>query len=149
MGGLHLTSSLLWRWTKQKRKKCFGNLSLLLCKTQAIIFYCFVLQHGRLIMSSFYLNCEQPGEIWDCTAIFNERQKVSCGPSCKLLHHCWREIRRIKVIKCPPDYIPWRDLSSNPTNNLNTNADLKVTNSWFMLRLSGTRCDKIEGGYLL
>ena len=30
-------------------KKSFGNLTLLLCKIRAIICYCFVHQHGRLI----------------------------------------------------------------------------------------------------
>ena len=37
-------------------KKSFGNLTLLLCKIRAIICYCFVHQHGRLITlySYFY-----------------------------------------------------------------------------------------------
>ena len=35
--------------TEQKRKRSFGYLTLLLCKTWDIICYCFVQQHGSLI----------------------------------------------------------------------------------------------------
>jgi len=54
---------------------------------------------------------------------------------------------QVKGTKCPPNYNPWRDISSNPTwrvtlfltlkNNPNTNANPKVTTRWFALRLSG------------
>ena len=39
-------------------KKSFGNLTLLLCKIRAIICYCFVHQHGRLItwLKTIYRN---------------------------------------------------------------------------------------------
>ena len=47
--GIHLSSSPPCWCTERKRKKSFGNLTLLLCKTWAIICYCFVHQHGRLI----------------------------------------------------------------------------------------------------
>ena len=56
-----------------------------------------------------------------CIAIFNKDNKVSCRLSHKLHHHFWREIHRIKVIKCPPNYIPWRDINSN------FNPNLKIT----------------------
>ena len=50
IGGFHLTSSLPCWCTEKKRKKYFGNSTLLLCKTWAIIRYCcFVHQHGILI----------------------------------------------------------------------------------------------------
>ena len=47
--GLHVTSR--WpRWcTEQCSKMSIGNLTLFLCKTCGVIFYCFVHQHGRLI----------------------------------------------------------------------------------------------------
>ena len=73
-----------------------------------------------------------------CIAIFNKDNKVSCRLSHKLHHHLWREIHRIKVIKCPPNYIPWRDINSNFNPNLEITwiqkLSLKVTNRWFTHR---------------
>ena len=40
-------------------KKSFGNLTLLLCKIRAIICYCFVHQHGRLITWLQTIYCVQ------------------------------------------------------------------------------------------
>lgn len=54
-------------------------------------------------------------------AISNKLHKVSHHPPCKLDHHFWQEIRPIKVMKCPPDYDPRRDINSDP------NATLKIT----------------------
>ena len=49
ISGFHLTSLPPCWCTEQKRKTSFGNLTLLLCKTLAIIWDCFVHQHGHLI----------------------------------------------------------------------------------------------------
>ena len=46
--GFHMTSRRPCWCTEQERKKYFGNLILLLCKTWATFCHCFVLQHGRL-----------------------------------------------------------------------------------------------------
>ena len=75
-------------------------------------------------------------------ATFNKHHKVSRYHSHKLHYHLiWQKTLRIMVIKCPPNYNPRRDINSNaiplPKNNPNTNANPKVTNSWFV-RLSGT-----------
>ena len=59
----------------------------------------------------------------------------------KLYHHFWQEIRHIKVIKCPPNSSPQREISSYPKTNLkdklNTNANFKVTMRWFRFGLRG------------
>ena len=70
---------------------------------------------------------------------FNKRHKVSPRLSRKLIYHFWREIRTVKVAKCPPNSSSQEDINSNPNpnlkNNPNTNVNPKVTTRWFMLRL--------------
>lgn len=48
----------------------------------------------------------------------------------------------VKVMKCPPNYNPKRDINSDTNPNLkdkpNTTTNPKDTNTWFMLRLSKT-----------
>ena len=57
----------------------------------------------------------------------------------KLCLDFWQEIRRIKVIKCPPNSSLQGDINSNPNPNLkdklNTNANPKVTTRWLTLIL--------------
>ena len=72
---------------------------------------------------------------------FNKRHKLSRHPSCKLNHHFWQDIRTIKVIKCPSNYNPWRDINSNPnpslTDNPNTTLTLKLQRGGLRLDLAG------------
>lgn len=42
---------------------------------------------------------------------FNKHHKVSHHHSHKLHYHFWQKTRRIKVIKCPPNYNPRRDIT--------------------------------------
>ena len=74
-------------------------------------------------------------------ADFNKRHKVSRCLSRRLHYRVWREIRTMKVIRCPPSSSPQGDINSNRNPNLkdkpNTNANPKVITSWFMLRLTG------------
>ena len=75
----------------------------------------------------------------------NKRHKVSAHLSHKLHHHFWREIRTIKVIKCPLNSSPPGDINSNRNpslnNNPNTDANPKGTTRWFTFRLGGTLRD--------
>ena len=63
----------------------------------------------------------------------------------KLHHHFWQELQAVKVIKCPPNSSPQRDININPNPNIkdNSNRDAypKVLTRWFTLRLSGTLRD--------
>ena len=58
-----MSSWLCW-CTDEMRKKSFGNLTLLLCKTWAIICYCFVHQHDYLItwLKTIY---RQNSDLWN------------------------------------------------------------------------------------
>ena len=49
---------------------------------------------------------------------FYKRHKVSPLLSCKRHHHFWWEIRRIKVIKCPPNSSPQGDINNDPNPTL-------------------------------
>ena len=53
-----------------------------------------------------------------------------------------KKYRQVRVIECPPNFSPQKDINSNPSPNLkddpNTNINPKVTNRWFTLRLSRT-----------
>ena len=51
-------------------------------------------------------------------ADFNKRHEVSPDLSRQLHHHFWRKIRKIKVIKCPPNSALQRSQKSNPKTNL-------------------------------
>jgi len=57
----------------------------------------------------------------------------------------------INVINCPSSSSPQENINNNPypnlKNNPNTNANLKVTNRQFMLRLNATLREVIEIGY--
>ena len=66
IGGFLLTSWPLCWCTEQMRKKSFGNFTISLCKTWAIICYCFVHQLGRLIMwlKTIIFNYLCVGFIW-------------------------------------------------------------------------------------
>ena len=59
-------------------------------------------------------------------AALNKCHKVSPRLSRKLHHHFWQEIRRIKVIKCPPDSSPQGDRNSNLNPNLKDNLKTKL-----------------------
>ena len=49
-------------------------------------------------------------------------------------HHLWREIRNIKVIKCPPYYTPSRDIKGN-LNPIQKNIfSTNKTSRWFTIR---------------
>ena len=76
-------------------------------------------------------------------ANFNKHNKL-CPCISDKLHHFWQEIRRIKVIKCPPpNYSPQGDMHSNPSCNLknNSNTNANLTMKWFTLRLGRTLCN--------
>ena len=72
-------------------------------------------------------------------ANFNNCDKVFLCPSHKLCLDFWQEIRRIKVIKCPPNSSLQGDINGNPNPNLkdklNTNSNPKVTTRWLTLIL--------------
>ena len=48
----------------------------------------------------------------------NKPHKVSRCPPQKLHHHFWRQLRKIKVMKCPPNYTPHEDKNSLLTPSL-------------------------------
>ena len=60
-------------------KKSFGNLNLLLCKIRAIICYCFVHQHGRLITWLKTINKKELVPIAPCSRRLEEMGAIENG----------------------------------------------------------------------
>ena len=71
-------------------------------------------------------------------ADFSKSHRVFLFLFRKLHHHFWQEIRKIRVIKCPPNSFPKGDIESHPNLNLkddpNTNTHPKIKTRQFRLR---------------
>ena len=65
---------------------------------------------GRMVLNQLQIRPEL--HVFGCILASIISVTVSLRLSRKL--HFWHDIRRIKVIKCPPDYNLWKDINSNP-----------------------------------
>ena len=89
-----------------------------------------------LVIVAVVRPCEFKNALNQMHATLNKHHKESPPRSRKPHHLFCQEIRKIKVIKCPPNSFPQGHINSNPKlkDNPYTKANPKVTMRWFMLR---------------